>query len=152
MKIKSYNLRVYGILIQEDSVLVTEERRAGMEMLKFPGGGLEKGEGLSDCLIREFSEELDITVSVKSIFYVNEFFQQSAFSEEDQLISFYYQVSTPDMSRIPVKVGLDEGDEQIFRWVRLSELYKEAFTFPIDKVVAKRLAQSSHDIGVNSAV
>ena len=141
MSIKSFNLRVYGLLLQDDSVLVTEECRGGMEMLKFPGGGLEKGEGLSDCLRREFREELDIDVEVGAFFYVNDFFQQSAFRHEDQLISFYYEVSTLDTKMIPLDKSLGENQDQIFRWVKISDLEQEKFTFPIDHIVAQKLTE-----------
>jgi hypothetical protein len=43
-----FNIRVYGLLInKQQEVLVTDEYRIGMYMTKFPGGGLEYGEGLS---------------------------------------------------------------------------------------------------------
>ena len=139
--IESYNLRVYGILIVDDQVLITDENRAGMIMTKFPGGGLEKGEGLAACLIREFREELDIEIEVKSIYYVNDFLQVSAFNSSDQLISFYYLVQTKELEKIPAPIELAflKPQEQSFRWVKLSELNPSSFTFTIDKKVAKYL-------------
>ena len=54
----SFNLRVYGILINEQNqLLVSDEYIRGMKITKFPGGGLEFGEGTRDCLKREFLEE-----------------------------------------------------------------------------------------------
>ena len=81
MSIENFNIRVYGLLINEGSVLITSEHRARIQMLKFPGGGLEKGEGIEDCLIREFDEELKIIIEVEEFFYVNEFFQESVFNK-----------------------------------------------------------------------
>ena len=52
---KSFNIRVYGILLNDrNEVLVSDECRNGYSFTKFPGGGLEFGEGLVDGLKREF--------------------------------------------------------------------------------------------------
>ena len=73
---KSFNVRVYGLLINSNNeLLLSDERRGGFSFTKFPGGGLEFGEGVVEALIREFSEELAIDVSVGDLFYVNDFFQ-----------------------------------------------------------------------------
>ena len=139
--IVSYNLRVYGLLILDNRVLLTDEYRAGMIMTKFPGGGLEKGEGLADCLIREFEEELAISIEVGKLYYVNEFLQVSAFNSSQQLISFYYIVETKERDLIPAPIELTElkVNEQRFRWVNLNDLDPTTFTFPIDQKVAELL-------------
>ena len=129
------------MLIQEGRILVTDENRGGYEMTKFPGGGLEFGEGLEDCLKREFQEELGIEISVDEFYYTNEFLQISRFNEKDQLHSLYYRVSTSaDLSGYKedskTKVAVDE---QHFRWISLDKLNSEEFTFPIDKIVAEKL-------------
>ena len=55
----SFNLRVYGILINEQNqLLVSDEYIRGMKITKFPGGGLEFGEGTRDCLKREFDYDM----------------------------------------------------------------------------------------------
>jgi 8-oxo-dGTP diphosphatase len=145
MPIQNFNLRVYGLLIHGDKVLVTHEHRAGIIMTKFPGGGLEKGEGLAEGLKREFIEEMNLEVEVRDIFYVNEFLQVSAFNEADQLISFYFLVESRDHSSILLssdKASLKKG-QQIFEWVLIKDLKKEEFTFPIDRVVVERLLVQS---------
>src|SRR6056300_584550 len=88
--IENFNIRVYGIWVHDGRVLIAQESRMKMNMVKFPGGGLEKGEGIQDCLKREVKEELDLEAEVGDLFYVNPFFHQSSFRKKDQLISFYY--------------------------------------------------------------
>jgi 8-oxo-dGTP diphosphatase len=142
MPITNFNLRVYGLLILEDKILVTHENRAGTYMSKFPGGGLEKGEGLADCLIREFDEELNIKISVGDLFYTNEFLQISAFNPADQLHSFYYHIHTSDhISEAYFRKGyIPQPSEQIFEWLRITEILPERdFTFPIDRIVVEKL-------------
>src|SRR5438067_57377 len=87
-----FNVRVYGILIKEESVLITDECVYGQLITKFPGGGLQFGEGLIDCLKREFREELEMDIEVANHFYTTDFFQSSAFNEKQQVISIYYLV------------------------------------------------------------
>lgn len=137
-----FNLRIYGILINEfDQVLISDECQNGYAFTKFPGGGLELGEGFVHALKREFREELEIEVEVGELFYFNEFYQPSVFKPEDQVHSFYYRVNYPDWRSIVAdqhEVPLTEEGEK-HRWVGLKELKIEDFTFPIDKIVVKHL-------------
>lgn len=140
-----FNLRVYGILINEkEEILLSSEFRYGKSMIKFPGGGLEFGEGLKECLLREFQEECGIEVKIGELFYVNDFLQVSAFKEEEQLISFYYFINYENWIQLET-VGLDfrheiEGEKLV--WYPLVSLSKEVVTFPIDKVVAQMLVNT----------
>ncbi len=90
-------------------------------MCKFPGGGLEYGEGTIGCLKREFREELNIEIQVESHFYTTDYFQKAQFFENTQLISIYYLISSPETNNIKtVTKRFDiepvEG-EQSFRWI-----------------------------------
>lgn len=134
-----FNLRVYGILINDkQEVLLSSELRFGKSMIKFPGGGLEFGEGQKDCLVREFQEEVGIDVEVGELFYVNDFHQVSAFSPDQQLFSFYYTVkydNTHELETVSLNYQhVTEGEQLV--WRSLKELTEDDMTFPIDKIVA----------------
>ncbi len=86
-------IRVYGIIINnKKEVLISDEFQLGTKMTKFPGGGLEFGEGLEDCLQREFKEECN-GQELENIthYYTTGFYQKALFYENCQLISIYYQ-------------------------------------------------------------
>ena len=139
---KQFNVRVYGLLINsKKEILVSDERRNGFSFTKFPGGGLEFGEGVVDALIREFSEELAIDVSIGELFYVNDFFQLSAFNENHQLLSFYYFVNyikSEELGQENYSFPLqEEGEKQ--RCVSIDKLKETDFTFPIDKIVIEKI-------------
>ena len=145
MKPNRYNIRVYGIWINSrHEVLVTDELRNGYPMTKFPGGGHEFGEGLADGLKREWQEELQLDVVVSELFYINDFLQISAFNPLDQLLSVYFRVSADenaDLSLAGKSMDFppDTKNAQTFRWVAMSDLRVEDFTFPVDRVVVRRL-------------
>lgn len=141
--IKAFNIRVYGIWINEQKeILLSDEIEFGKEFTKFPGGGLEIGEGTIDCLKREWKEETGQNVEVVSHFYTTDFYQQSAFDNKQQLISIYYTVKPINRMTKPVSEWfslMDNGKEvkQRFRFVPLKEFTPALLTFPIDKVVAE---------------
>lgn len=133
-----FNIRVYGICINERrEVLLSDEFYRDLHFTKFPGGGLEFGEGTIDCLKREFREEFNLEIEVGELFYLTDFFQVSAFSETDQVISIYYLIRA-DLHTLDELIRTHSGDE-ILHWVKLSELKEELLTFPIDKLVARQI-------------
>lgn len=139
-----FNIRVYGLWIIDDQILLSEERIKHTTVIKFPGGGLEFGEGLLDGLKREFQEELHCEISIKEHFYTTDFFVQSAFNKDDQVISIYYLVEAADLQNNFMKSFSDNiEDEQRFFWKQIDMLNASDFYFPIDKVVVQKLQSSS---------
>ena len=130
---KRFNVRAYGIWIQNGAVLVTEEKIRDLLVVKFPGGGLEMGEGLRDCLVREWKEELGLDITVGEHFYTTDFYQPSAF-DASQVISVYYRVEVPAGAAF---TNLVDGERSF--WMPLAEVRDKAFTLPIDQVVGEML-------------
>jgi len=139
-----FNVRVYGLLINDrNEILVSDEQEYGMRFSKFPGGGLEQGEGLIDGLKREFVEECNVEIEVLSHFYTTDFYIKSAFNDS-QMISVYYTVKNITPLNLMFKtVAFDfdgEGEVlQSFRWVHMEDIRPEDMTFPIDQHVVKLL-------------
>ena len=130
---KRFNIRAYGICIQNDKILVNEELIRGKKIIKFPGGGLNWGEGVKDCLVREWKEELNIDIQVLGHFYTTDFFQPSAF-DDSQVISIYYRVT----AAVPDKIVNNEANERTY-WLELEGISADTFTLPIDKIVGGML-------------
>lgn len=139
-----FNVRVYGLLINDrNEILISDEQEYGMRFAKFPGGGLEHGEGLIDGLKREFIEECDVEIEVMSHFYTTDFYVKSAFNDS-QIISVYYLVKNISPLNLVFKTEAfdfdGEGDVlQSFRWIEMNKLQENDVTFPIDKHVVKLL-------------
>jgi len=145
----NFNIRVYGILMNDkNQVLVSDEYIRGNYYTKFPGGGLEFGEGTRDCLKREFREEMFLNVSVEEHLYTTDFFQMSAFKPSDQIISIYYAVKALEPIKVPLRDKLFDFDEQqlavykekgeteTFRFINWDDFSSQSVTLPIDKIVA----------------
>ena len=142
--LKRFNIRIYGLLFRNGKVLLIDEVVKGRHITKFPGGGLELGEGPIDCLVREFKEETGIDVEVVKHVYTTDFFQPSAFKAEDQIISIYYRVAPIielEDENFDVPFHQHESHEEIvgFRWVPVRELQPEDLTLPIDKHVVEHM-------------
>ena len=88
---KKFNIRCYAIIINDrNEILLSDEFLGKHFFTKFIGGGLEFGEGTKDCVLREIKEEIGLEASVDELFYVNDFFQESAFNSSEQIVSFYF--------------------------------------------------------------
>ena len=147
-----FNIRVYGILLNEQKqVLVSDEFIRGNYYTKFPGGGLEFGEGLRDCLKREFKEEMGLDIETQDHIYTTDHFQVSAFNTDHQIISIYYFVKPLELIKAPLrttpfdfderelKVYEQTGETETFRFVDWKDLSEETVTLPIDKIVVRML-------------
>jgi 8-oxo-dGTP diphosphatase len=147
-----FTIRVYGILQNEQKqVLVSDELIRGMPITKFPGGGLEFGEGTRDCLKREFMEELNLKVEIENHIYTTDFFQISAFNNKDQIVSIYYFAKALEPITAPLRTTPFDFDEQqmrvyketaeteTFRFINWDNFSPNDLTLPIDKVVAALL-------------
>jgi ADP-ribose pyrophosphatase YjhB (NUDIX family) len=155
-KISMLNIRVYGILINEArQVLVSDEYIRGMYITKFPGGGLELGEGTRDCLQREFMEEMNLKVNITGHIYTTDFYQQSAFNPAQQIISIYYfaealepitvplRTKTFDFDEQQIKMYEETGETETFRFVNWDVFSEESVSLPIDKIVAGLIKQTA---------
>lgn len=134
---------------EKKQVLVSDELIRGSYITKFPGGGLEFGEGTRDCLRREFLEEMNLKVEVENHIYTTDFYQRSAFNPDHQIISIYYSVKALEEIKAPLRnkpFDFDEGQLKIyeekketetFRFINANEFSADSVTLPIDKLVAE---------------
>lgn len=145
--VSQFNIRVYGICIRKGAVLLSDEFFNGIQMTKFPGGGLDYGEGTIDCLKREFEEEHIGEITAVEHFYTTDFFQPALFFEATQLLSIYYRVEMDGDNDFPLSdevLATSTTDNQKLRWTSIAHLQPEALTFPIDRVVAQLLKKGAY--------
>ena len=148
------SIRVYGILLNDArQVLVSDEFIRGSYYTKFPGGGLEIGEGTRDCLKREFMEEMNLKVETGEHIYTTDIYQKSAFDTAHQILSIYYFAAALEEITVPLRTKPFDFDEQqlrlyeetkqieTFRFINWDEFSADAVTLPLDKIVASIVKQ-----------
>ena len=137
-----FTQRAYGIMINEaQEVLVSDEFRFGRYFRKFPGGGVEKGEGIIDALKREFQEELSLEIDAHEFLFFNDYFQQSSFDPFPQVTCIYYLVQCSGAKDMALKSYVtpltEDGEKQ--QWIPIKKLNVASLTFPIDRDALKTL-------------
>lgn len=68
--------QVAAAIIRKDNKILICQRGAGGStafLWEFPGGKLEPGETLEECLVRECKEELEIDIKVGKVFSETEY-------------------------------------------------------------------------------
>lgn len=134
--INRFNIRVYGIALKNKHILTLFETYVGEKLIKFPGGGLEFGESITDCLHRELMEELNVKITNIRHFYTQEEFLVSKFRDNEQLLTLYYLIDLENENELKIN---DDSIEKV-QWIPLDKT-QNPFTLPIDKIVYNQLLE-----------
>jgi 8-oxo-dGTP diphosphatase len=139
-----FNVRVYALIVKNNRLLISEEQHGAFFLRKFPGGGLQFGEGVLQALHRELKEELDADVDSASLLCITEDFVVSFLNNQQQVIGVHYLVDLKqdysDEFFNNNHLELENGHIQ-FKWVLIDSLVAEDFTSPVDKSAFKKLKQ-----------
>ncbi|MBN1161453.1 MAG: NUDIX hydrolase [Dehalococcoidales bacterium] len=63
-------IRPTGVLVEENRILILKQSVSETRKWSLPGGALEPGETIEQCLIREMKEETGLDVKVKELLYI----------------------------------------------------------------------------------
>lgn len=115
-------VRVNGILVQSSSILLVRIKSPVTDNYIWmpPGGGLEFGETLYECLIREFREETGLHVKIDEFLFVDELIEESFHAVE-----LYYKVTqTGGKEKLGKDPELDPASQIIddIQWMPISSL------------------------------
>ncbi len=130
------NIRIYVAVLKEKKVLTLFEEYAGVPLLKFPGGGLEYGESVIDCLHRELDEELNLKIKNVKHLYTQEDFVVSRFRENEQLLTIYYTAEMVEENELLI---MDPCIEKI-EWLPI-ETNENPLPLPVDKIAFEKLKE-----------
>ncbi|WP_335870324.1 NUDIX hydrolase [Bacillus sp. 2205SS5-2] len=116
-----FNYRVAGVWIEQDHLLI--HRGAKDSFWSLPGGRVKLGEESATSLVREFQEELNVEVKAERLLWsVENFFTLNEMPFHE--IGFFYQVSSPHISRLFQKNPFHgcEGEHLIYQWLSFEKL------------------------------
>ena len=112
MNNKTIVIRCRGIIIHNDKLLVVKHSESA-NYYALPGGHLDWGENVRDCMKREIIEELGITPEIGKLLYVHNFIDKN----NKQSIEFYFEITN---SADYLEIGkLDNGTHRH----ELAEIY-----------------------------
>lgn len=114
-------MRVNGVLIEEDKILMAKHRMGhDKEFWSTPGGGMNYGSNAKENLKREFLEETGLEITVEEFLFVNEFLSPPLHAME-----YFFQVRRINGTAV---LGTDpelDKDTQILseiRWMSMEDL------------------------------
>ena len=134
------------IINDRREILISDEFQVNMKMSKFPGGGMEYGEGTINCLQREAKEEFGQELTNIRHFFTTDYYQKAYFFKDHQLISIYYLADLEEELKLrvsdkPFDFAEEINGQQSFRWVSLDEIEEKDLSFPIDRKVTGLLKE-----------
>ena len=91
-RVTRFRIALYGVLIENNKVLLTTTKVPSGTITNFPGGGLELGEPPLEAVVREFHEETGLSVAVENLIFCSQKFQQNPEYPDEQLMHIYYRV------------------------------------------------------------
>lgn len=105
-------------IIQEDNKLLVV-RHTGKDYYSLPGGHLDFGESIKNCIEREIIEELGVKPEIGKLLYVNSFVNDTI----KQYVEFFFEITNTkdfrDIEKLKSGTHLHELDE--IRWVDKDE-------------------------------
>jgi len=94
---KKISIRVAGILIRDNKILLIQHKKKKQKYWLVPGGNLEYGENIHTCLIREFKEELFLEILVQDFLFLVETISPD---KERHILNLFYKVVAPTSRRL----------------------------------------------------
>ena len=102
-----------GVIIRDDKILLTYE--VNTDQYFIPGGGLEEGETIEQCCIRELAEETGIVVQpTKQFLTINEYYS-------DWLFVSHYFVCKPIGTTCTNLTDAERAHGLETRWVNIDQ-------------------------------
>ncbi len=125
-----------AILVHNSEVLIAQRKQeTELEPSKweFPGGKVEHGESPEDCIKREIREELNLEISVQSLYHLTSHVYETPAARIHVVLLFYL-------------CRLDAGDLRLLdvqdaKWVAISDLTNYAIAAADMEVLQKLLSR-----------
>lgn len=98
-------VRVAGILIENNKILLIEHKKNDKKYWLIPGGGVDWGESTNEALVREYKEETNLDIEIEKFLFISE---AIAPDKEKHIINLYFKIKKID-SCAEMKLGNEEN-------------------------------------------
>ena len=95
-------VRVAGILIKNNKILLIEHKKNDKKYWLIPGGGVDWGESTAEALIREYKEETNLDVIVEKFLFLSE---TIAPDKKKHVINLYFKIRKDENSKEEMILG-----------------------------------------------
>lgn len=137
-----FNIRITGILIEDNKILLVQQNLSDKRNWSLPGGRLERGETISQGIIREMKEETGLDVEIIRMLYLCDV---EASSNTILHITFLLKRVSGEIE-LPSNV-FDENPIHDVRFVPVSELMQYGFSEKFVKMIDNNFPDSGNYVG-----
>lgn len=125
-------VRATGLFVQDDAILLVKQVLRERSRWNLPGGGLEVGETLGQCLVREMGEETGLRIEIGELLYVCDRFKEL----HAHVLDISFLVTCPG-GDVRMRSSVHTGDEHLdaVRMVPLDRLEQHGFSSKFVKLV-----------------
>ncbi len=118
-------VRPTGILIEDGRILIVKQEVSEQRNWSLPGGTLEFGETIEQCLVREIEEETGLDVRIKDLLYICDRFRHL----NHHIVHIAFLVER--VGKKPSSMSWKQTDENMVREIKMvpvEELTKHGFS------------------------
>ena len=113
-------IRVAGILIENDKILLIQHYKNNKKYWLIPGGGNDWGETAKEALIREYKEETNRDIEVDEFLFFSETIYPN---KERHILNLFFRIHRNEKNDSIIKLG-DEAVLTDLKFVTKEELKK----------------------------
>lgn len=135
-------VRATGILIKDANILLLDQDVTSSRRWSLPGGKVEPGEKLGDCLVREFREETGLEITMERLLYVCDLIK-----EDTHVLHITFQVHETGGEIGKISRGLDSREIRNVKMIPIKDLVSYGFGEKFKELVEQNFPNAGTYMG-----
>jgi ADP-ribose pyrophosphatase YjhB (NUDIX family) len=141
------NIRVTGILLSDDKILLLDQDVENSRSWSLPGGKVEENETLEAALKREMKEETGLEVDVQRLLYVCDHITEKA-----HILHITFEVKETGGKLGDLTLGVDTNKIRSVEFVSLADITSLGFSSKFQKIVQDGFPKAGNYMGAKSNI